>query len=145
VLEELGLLGGLEWLAERTEDRSDVRVEILVDGDPADPAAGPPRPARPPRDVERAAFRVAQLALDNVVRHAPGASVSVGLVADATHVRLRIEDDGTGPPIDEAAAARGGRRGLADMRAEARACGAALDVGRGPGDAGTAIGFRWPG
>ncbi len=145
VLEEMGLLAGLEWLAERTEDRSDVRVEILVDGGPAFPSPGAAPPARPPRDVERAAFRVAQLALDNVVRHAPGASVSVRLAADAALVRLRIEDDGSGPAIDEAAAARGGRRGLADMRAEARACGAALDVGRGDGDTGTAIGFRWPG
>jgi len=144
VLEEMGLLAGLEWLAERTEDRSDVRVEILVDGGPAFPSPGAAPPARPPRDVERAAFRVTQLALDNVVRHAPGASVSVRLAADSSHVRLRIVDDGTGPAIDEAAAARGGRRGLADMRAEARACGGALDVGRGPDDTGTAIGFRWP-
>jgi signal transduction histidine kinase len=68
----------------------------------------------------------------------------VRLAADASHVRLRVEDDGSGPPIDEAAAARGGRRGLADMRAEARACGAALEVARGPDDTGTAIGFRWP-
>ena len=37
VLEEMGLLAGLEWLAERTEDRSDVRVEILVEGGPAAP------------------------------------------------------------------------------------------------------------
>ncbi|HEY3333878.1 MAG TPA: ATP-binding protein [Candidatus Limnocylindrales bacterium] len=144
VLEEMGLLAGLEWLAERTEDRSDVRVEILVEGGPSFPSPGAAKPARPPREVERAAFRVAQLALDNVVRHAPGASVAVVLAADAGHVRLRVEDDGSGPPIDEAVAARGGRRGLADMRAEARACGAALDVGRGPGDAGTAIGFLWP-
>ena len=49
--------------------------------DPRGDATRPGRPrgrgARPPRDVERAAFRVAQLALDNVVRHAPGASVAV--------------------------------------------------------------------
>ena len=94
--------------------------------------------------VQTCALPISQLALDNVVRHAPGASVSVRLAADSSHVRLRIVDDGTGPAIDEAAAARGGRRGLADMRAEARACGGALDVGRGPDDTGTAIGFRWP-
>ena len=136
VLEEMGLLAGVEWLAERVEDRSDVRVEILVGGASTDD--------RPPRDVERAAFRVAQLALDNVVRHAPGSSVEVAVIAGATAVRLRIEDDGDGPPVDEAAATRSGRRGIADMRAEARACGASLTLGRGAGGRGTAVELRWP-
>jgi signal transduction histidine kinase len=137
VLEEMGLLSGLEWLAERTEDRSEVRVQILVEGDAA------PGTQRPPREVERAAFRVAQLALDNVVRHGPHASVAVRVAIGASHVRVLVEDDAGGPPVDEAGAARRGRRGLADMRAEARACGAALDIGRGPDDRGTAIEFRW--
>ena len=39
VLEEMGLLSGLEWLAERTEDRSDVRVQILVETDASGPAS----------------------------------------------------------------------------------------------------------
>ncbi|MEO5964958.1 MAG: hypothetical protein ABIR11_05790 [Candidatus Limnocylindrales bacterium] len=143
VLEEMGLLAALEWLAERTEDRSAVRVEILVAGDAVSPEAG--RDAgRPPREVERAAFRVAQLAMDNVVRHAPGATVAVGIVMTPAVVRLRIEDDGDGPPIDEAAAARSGRRGIADMRAESRACEAVLEIGRGSGGQGTLIAFRWP-
>ena len=130
VLEEMGLLAGVEWLAERVEDRSDVRVEIEVEA--ADALGG-----RPPRDVERAAFRVAQLALDNVVRHAPGCTARVAVTASATAVRLRVQDDGDGPGVDELAAARGGRRGISDMRAEARACGAsARDRARGgrPGD-----------
>jgi signal transduction histidine kinase len=142
VLEEMGLLSGLEWLAERTEDRSAVRVQILVEPDASGAASG--TGARPPRDVERAAFRVAQLALDNVVRHAPGASVAVRVAVAPGHVHVRIEDDADGPAIDEAAAARRGRRGLADMRAEAQATGASLHVGRGAGDRGTAIDYRWP-
>jgi signal transduction histidine kinase len=137
VLEEMGLLAGVEWLAERVEDRSTVRVEIEVE-------AGGEGGERPPRDVERAAFRVAQLALDNVVRHAPGSTARVGIGVRATTVRLRIEDDGHGPAVDEVAAARGGRRGIADMRAEARAAGAALELGRGAGGRGTAVELRWP-
>jgi signal transduction histidine kinase len=137
VLEELGLLAGVEWLAERVEDHSAVRVEIEV-------GAGDPAGGRPPRDVERAAFRVAQLALDNVVRHAPGAVARVLVAASATSLRMRVEDDGEGPPVDEAAALRGGRRGIADMRAEARACGAVLDVGGRANGPGTAVELRWP-
>ena len=147
VLEEMGLLAGVEWLAERVEDRSTVRVEIEVDAlDAADtPGAADADAGRPPRDVERAAFRVAQLALDNVVRHAPGRTARVRVVASGSIVRLRVEDDGDGPPVDEAAAMRGGRRGIADMRAEARACGAVLDIGSGAGGRGTAVELRWPG
>ena len=137
VLEEMGLLAGVEWLAERVEDRSAVRVLIEVGAAEAD--------GRPPREVERAAFRVAQLALDNVIRHAPGATARVTVTASPSLVRLRIEDDGEGPPVDEAAAMRGGRRGIADMRAEARGSGAALRIGRAPGDRGTAVELRWPG
>jgi signal transduction histidine kinase len=154
VLEELGLLAAIEWLAERIEDRSDVRVEIEVAGDgagggssssgsgPGSPASG--GAARPPREVERAAFRVAQLALDNVIRHAPGSTARVAVSVAPTAVRLRIQDDGDGPPVDEAAALRGGRRGIADMRAEARACGASLTVGTGQEGRGTAVELRWP-
>jgi signal transduction histidine kinase len=137
VLEEMGLLAGVEWLAERVEERSAVRVEIEVGA--ADALGG-----RPPRDVERAAFRVAQLALDNVVRHAPGCAARVAVASSATAVRLRVEDDGDGPGVDEPAATRGGRRGISDMRAEARACEAALEVGRGAGGRGTAVELRWP-
>jgi signal transduction histidine kinase len=144
VLEEMGLLAAIEWLAERTEDRSDVRVEILVDGDGGSPSAGP-EAARPPREVERAAFRVAQLALDNVVRHAPGAAVAVRVGVSPAALRLRIEDDGDEPAVDEAAAARSGRRGIADMRAEATSCGATLLIARGPDNRGTAVAFVWSG
>ncbi len=139
VLDEMGLLAGVEWLAERVEDRSTVRVEIAVEGTSGDGNAG----ARPPRDVERAAFRVAQLALDNVIRHAPGSHAQVTVAVQATAVRLRIEDDGEGPAVDEPAAARSGRRGIADMRAEARACGAGIEIGRAE-VRGTVVTFRWP-
>ena len=95
VLEEMGLLAGVEWLAERVEERSDVRVEIEVGT--ADALGG-----RPPRDVERAAFRVAQLALDNVVRHAPGARHGWRSRRRRRPFGLRIQDDGQGPAVDEA-------------------------------------------
>lgn len=139
VLEEMGLLAAIEWLAERIEERSAVRVGIEVDGGSVEA-----NEERPPREVERAAFRIAQLALDNVVRHAPGSSVRVRLAVRQAAIRCEIEDDRAGAPIDEAAAARSGRRGIADMRAEARACGGALELGRGPHGRGTAVRFHWP-
>ena len=140
VLEEMGLLAAIEWLAERIEDRSAVRVAIVVEGDSVvDGGAAP----RPPRDAERAAFRVAQLALDNVVRHVPDAEATVSIAVSPTLIRLRIEDNGVTAAIDEAAAARAGRRGIADMRAEAASCGGTLLVVQPAGGRGTAIAFQW--
>ena len=140
VLEEMGLRAAIEWLAERIEDRSDVRVEIEVEGD--NTVVGE-AVTRPPRDAERAAFRVAQLALDNVVRHVPEGVAVVTIAVAPTEIRLRIEDDGPSRRIDEAAAVRAGRRGIADMRAEAASCGGTLALGPGRGGRGTAVAFDW--
>jgi len=64
-------------------------------------------------------YRIAQEALTNVARHAQARNASVEVRRVAEHVRLRITDDGVGPPdqpdrgagllgINERVAARGG-------------------------------------
>ena len=100
---------------------------------------------RPPRSVESAAFRVAQLALENVVRHAPSASARVELTAAPRFVRLVVSDDGPGMAADAGPlAAASGRRGLADMREAAVVCGASLLTGEAPGGRGAVVRFAWP-
>ena len=139
VLEELGLVAAIERLAERVEDRSEVRVTIDVDGASAGPGSG-----RPPREVERAAFRVTGLALENVVRHAPDATADMTIVATPRDVVLTIEDDGPGlvPPSTDGAA-NVGRRGMIDMRTAADAVGATLTVGPASDVGGTLVRFTW--
>jgi signal transduction histidine kinase len=139
VLEVGGLVPAIEWLAERTEDRSDVRVTIDVAESGSDGAA------RPPASVAGAAYRVAELALDNVVRHAPRSYARIDIVAEPDLVSLAIADDGPGLRADaERGAAAAGRRGLADMRAEASAVDASLRISTRDGAAGTLVRFRWP-
>ncbi len=137
ILEEFGIVQALEWLAERAEDRAPVVVEMTVQ-----PGAGE---ERPPREVERAAFRVAQLALDNALLHAEPQRVTIGVLADASHLKLRVEDDGqgleTGAPER---AARANHQGMADMRLQADLVRARLDVTSArPG--GTVVLFDWAG
>jgi signal transduction histidine kinase len=139
VLEEFGLLAAIEWLAERTTARTGATVEIDV-GD----AVGT---GRPPREVERAAFRIALLAMDNAARHAPGASISVSVASVSSHeVRLAVADDGPGidPPAVEAARLDG-HRGLSDMDAAARAVGGNVSVTGGADGVGTRVTFSWVG
>jgi signal transduction histidine kinase len=136
VLEELGLLPALEWLAERIEDRTDTRVLIEV-------ADGAPN-VRPPRSVERVAFRIATLALDNAVRHAPGTAVRIDLVTRPDRVVLEIVDGGPGIGAGrERTAIAAGRRGLADMRDEAASVGGSALIGS-LADGGTRVAFSWP-
>ena len=90
VLEEFGLVAALEWLAERTESRGPLRVELDLDGPDAD------APADLPREVARVAFRVALLALDNVVRHAEASVASVAVTWSPAGLAMTIGDDGRG-------------------------------------------------
>ncbi|TAK00677.1 MAG: hypothetical protein EPO36_07865 [Chloroflexota bacterium] len=159
VLEDFGLVAALEWLAERTQERTGVEVALDLDDDGGGvlqrravaglPAAAdaPGDEPRPPRAVERAAFRVALLATDNAIRHAPGARIAIRARVRAAAVRVEVSDDGPGFDVGAARAQPAGRRGLADMRTEAATVNARLEIGTtaaGGGPAATRISFDWP-
>jgi signal transduction histidine kinase len=137
ILEELGIVEALEWLAERAEDRGPVAVGLTVQQAPTD--------GRPPREVERAAFRVAQLALDNALLHAAPGEIAIQVQAEPRRLRLQVEDDGGGlAPGSQERAARENRHGLADMRLQADLVHAHLDV-RSERPGGTVVLFDWTG
>ena len=130
VLEQFGLVAALEWLAERMEERSAIRVDLVLDD------AVPERPEAIDPVIARAAFRIALLALDNVVRH-PGSRVAiVRLEARARSLRLAIDDDNTLPVTFDQSAGRG----VVDMRAEATASGGSFSIN---GDSGARIEVTW--
>jgi signal transduction histidine kinase len=130
VLEALGLVAALEDLAERLEADGAPPIAIDVEG------AG----ARPPASIERAAWRFAQVALDNAVRHADAAAITIAVRVEARRLRLAVSDDGRG--FDATAAIRPGARGLADSTRRAAEVGATVRVGpRDP--SGTTAAFAW--
>ncbi|HEY8988485.1 MAG TPA: ATP-binding protein [Candidatus Limnocylindrales bacterium] len=132
VLEAFGLVDALEDLAERTEAGSAVQVALEIDQ-----SAGRPRP-----EVERAAWRVAQLALDNAVRHAAASQITIVIAVGPERVRLSIADDGRGfDPVDPV---RAGARGLADLARQATAVGGTVAIDAGSAK-GTVVRFEWPG
>ncbi|HEX7490961.1 MAG TPA: ATP-binding protein [Candidatus Limnocylindrales bacterium] len=136
ILSDFGLVSAAEWLAESLQARANLDIEIDLDGDNGD--------RRPPA-VEAAAYRVMQLALDNVMRHARATSAQVAIAGDAQSLVLTISDDGLG--IDAAAsvrAVRGGHLGLKDMRTEAEAVGATIEIGPGS-PRGTVVVLGWHG
>jgi signal transduction histidine kinase len=142
ILEDDGLIAAAEWLAESLESRAGIEIEIDLAGDTG---------ARPPLVVERAAYRVMQLALDNVIKHAAASKAVVAIAGSARSLRLVVTDDGRGlEPGEAVVARRRGHLGLADMRAEAEAVRGSLVVDRAAGSSaggsanGTRISFEWP-
>jgi signal transduction histidine kinase len=79
-----------------------------------------------PAAVALAAYRVAQEALTNTVRHAEATSVTVRLRYDDGEVRVTVTDNGRGPGEST------GGHGLAGMRERVAALGGSLSTGPGP-------------
>jgi two-component system NarL family sensor kinase len=99
VLDDLGLEAALQWLVRSvTGDR--LRVELHVD----------PLPALDP-DLQTLLFRIAQEALNNVVRHAQARDAMLRLSQRAGLLQLTVWDNGVG--FDAAQALRAGSAGLA--------------------------------
>ena len=127
-LDELGLVGALQRLAERCGPDGGLRVEVDVPGAlPALPAA-----------VEVAAYRIVQEALTNVVRHAGARHCCVRLEADTAGLTVEVTDDGAGIPAGAPAGV-----GLSSMRERAAEMGGSCEVTRGP-DGGTRVLARLP-
>ena len=83
--------------------------------------------------VELAAYRIVQEALTNARRHAPGAAVDVELHYAGDELRLRIRDNGPGPPSSPPAPGPEHGHGLLGMRERAAAVGGELRTGAAPG------------
>ncbi|MFB4277562.1 sensor histidine kinase [Nonomuraea sp. MTCD27] len=113
-------LSELPRLVSRAEGAG-LRVAHTVSGDPY---------ALPPA-VDRAAYRIAQEALTNVLRHAGAAAVTVAVEYDPSMVVLRVENDGEPGPVPGPGMSPG--MGLIGMRERAVAVGGSLTAGPGEG------------
>jgi signal transduction histidine kinase len=110
----------LNDLLDEARDASGAGTRLIVSGSPVTLDPG----------VELAAYRIAQEALTNARRHAPRAAVDVELHYTDDALRLRIRDNGPGPP--PAPQATGGH-GLPGMRERAAAVGGQLRAGPAAG------------
>ena len=117
----------LNELLDEARSASGAAARLIVSGPPATLDPG----------VELAAYRIVQEALTNARRHAPGAAVDVELRYTTDALRLRIRDNGPGPPVAYALAPvparEAGGHGLAGMRERAAAAGGDLQTGAAPG------------
>src|SRR6185503_12476253 len=95
-----------------------------------------------PSQIETAIYRLAQEALNNVVKHAQADRVDIILEHSHEHVLLIVEDNGIGFNPSEAENAVEGF-GIIGMRERAALAGADFQIESAPGD-GTTVILRVP-
>ena len=89
-LEEFGLALALREMAESAAKRADLRLDFDV----------PELAVNLPSQVEQGVYRIAQEALENVVRHARATHVTVKLLYTSNEIKLIVADDGIGFAVD---------------------------------------------
>jgi signal transduction histidine kinase len=111
---------GLERLPELVDGAraAGTPVRLTLEGEAAPISPG----------VDLTAYRIVQEALTNARRHAPGASVDVRVGYEEGVLRLRVSDDGPGPPAAETSG-----HGLLGMHERATMVGGKLRTGAAEG------------
>ncbi|MEO5956058.1 MAG: sensor histidine kinase, partial [Nitrospiraceae bacterium] len=88
MLDDLGLIPALEYLATALQDRTGALCAVAVAPELSSLAL--------PSDISAALFRIAQELLTNVMRHAAASKVQIRLTRDGDNVRLDVTDNGKG-------------------------------------------------
>jgi two-component system sensor histidine kinase UhpB len=110
---DLGLAGAIDNLVAFWRIR---RPAITFTMDLTDDAVEPP--------LDAVAFRVVQESLSNAIRHGDPAAIAIAILASATMLTIRVEDDGSG--FAQMPAPHG--FGLASMQARVKAVGGQLAI-----------------
>jgi PAS domain S-box-containing protein len=121
LLDDLGMLPAIEWLANDFANR--YGLAVTVDGVDVDV----------PEQTATALFRIVQEALSNVVRHANATSVQIHLVCDDDRVGLRVQDNGAGWDMKPHANEPRKSLGLLGIRERSRLLGGAVSIESAPG------------
>lgn len=137
MLDDLGLVPAIEWLASDFTQRYGITVERHID------TAGTAFTSA----AATALFRIVQEALTNVARHADATRVVLTLEVDDERCALRVVDDGRGSPADASATDTGGAAaarsaphgrdksfGLLGIRERAHMLGGTVMIDTAPGE-----------
>ncbi|MEK7681978.1 MAG: sensor histidine kinase, partial [Chloroflexota bacterium] len=128
VLDQLGLIPALQWVAERTLRPLGVEVAIQGQTEP-----------RLPAETELVLFRVAQEAIHNIARHSGASRVEVTLQRESGSIVMIVHDNGRGfdptAVVPDPDSGRG--LGLAGMQERASLVGGHVRILSAPGEGAT--------
>jgi signal transduction histidine kinase len=134
-LEDLGFIPALELLVSQVAEQTTARVQLEKVC----------TEQRLGAEVELAAYRIAQEALNNAVQHARAENVTVRVRCDSDGLALSVVDDGVGfelPPRPDLLT-QDGHFGLLGMRERATLLGGSFRIHTAPGE-GTRVTVRLP-
>jgi len=121
-LEEQGLIGALHHRLATVEGRANIEARLLADSE-----------IDLPLRTQRCFYQIAQEALNNTLKHAHAAHVTVYLSMEGEAIAMEILDDGDGfDPIGEGTTAGGGM-GLRNMQQRSEDIGAEFRITSAPG------------
>ena len=127
MLDDLGLVPAMEWLAGEFRERTGTKVGVTFE----------PEDIVLERDLSTAIFRIFQELLTNVSRHARATRVVASLKEKAGMLELRVKDNGRG--IKERQISGSKSLGLVGIRERAYLFGGKLEIKGTPGKGTTAI------
>jgi signal transduction histidine kinase len=123
VLDDLGLVAAIEFLAAGVSRRTNLRV--AVDGF---------KGVRVPPIIETALYRVVQEALNNVTKHSGATDVNIGLKLAENAIRCSIRDNGVGFDPNLVSSGPDGRGlGLIGIRERLQSLGGEFQIKSAPG------------
>jgi signal transduction histidine kinase len=130
ILDDLGVGPALDWLAERVRRMTGMEISVEYQG-----------LRRPPPEVELAAFRIAQEALSNAIRHGePPIQLSYRTTGDS--ISLSVDDAGRGGIGGVGEERSVSTYGLLNMQQRAEQIGARLELQHRV-ERGTHVGIEW--
>jgi two-component system sensor histidine kinase UhpB len=86
ILDDLGLLPAIRWYARTNLEDAGIMVEVTGNGDFE----------TLPSQINSTLFRIAQEAINNIVRHSQAKSAEISINQEAEEIMLTIVDDGLG-------------------------------------------------
>lgn len=124
VLDDLGLIPALKWLANDLAQNYGVHVDMITKGSPLQLSP----------EVELILFRIVQESLSNVRKHSGATEANVTVRFSDTQLVVTVEDNGRGfsiSAVEELATA--GKLGLLGIKERAELLGGTFDIKSGPG------------
>ena len=100
MLDQLGLISAMRWLAETRLEPKGVRVSVNTNSN-LDLLSGDNDHQRLPPEIETALYRVVQEAINNIARHAAARNVEISLNLYDGQAKVSIIDDGIGFDLEE--------------------------------------------
>jgi len=134
ILDDLGLVAAIKWLAEEIHKLSGIEIEVKTDTIP-----------QLPPETQLVLFRIIQESLNNIHRHSGASKASITVEHQGVEIRVTISDNGRGfkLPRQISEFAGHGKLGLTGMAERVQLIGGKLEVSSHEGQ-GTTIDVKVP-